>query len=105
MTLDVRLSVAHRAFFAPLTTMELRLRPAQRRFEHARHGDVHRGNAAAEGPRGLLAERAHGSAVVAVPLGDETITEHVAMTIVMAPAVEEQRGCTLVEVLSDTRDA
>lgn len=107
MTLDVRLSSA-RAFFAPLTTMELRLRAG------VSAGSSMPGTATCtaetlrlKGPGGCSpnALTGHGSAVVAVPLGDETITEHVAMTIVIATAVEVQWGYTLVEVLSDTRNA
>jgi hypothetical protein len=108
MTLNVRVDLAHRASSAPLTTMELRL-PAGVSAGSSMLGTA---TCTAEtlrlkGPGGCSpnALTGYGSAVVVVPLGDETITEHVAMTIVMAPAVEEQWGCTLVEDLRDTRDA
>ncbi|MGO9319218.1 MAG: hypothetical protein ACLQBY_00170 [Solirubrobacteraceae bacterium] len=92
VALDIRVGAAHRASAAPLTGIELLL-PAGVSAGSSTLGTATctAGTLRLKGPGGCPSNAlmGHGNAVVAVPLGSVTITEHVAITIVMAPAVEE----------------
>lgn len=92
IALDFQVAAARRGTLSPLASVELRL-PAG-----VSAGSSTLGTATCSlltlqsaGPRGCSPNAliGHGSATVGVPLGSQTVSERVEMTIVMAPAIDE----------------